>query len=83
MPATRVLLSDVPVVEELTLAAPLDAELPLPDLWPTPPGLLTGLLSPLARAELPSPRPPSATLAEQNPSVAVAPPSGDEPDPRG
>jgi hypothetical protein len=83
VPATRVLLSDVPVVEELTLAAPLDAELPLPDLWPTPPGLLTGLLSPLARAELPSPRPPSATLAEQNPSVAVAPPSGDEPDPRG
>lgn len=83
VPATRVLLSDVPVVEEEAIAAPLDAELPLPDLWPTPPGLLTGLLSPLARTELPAPRGPSPTMAEQNPSVSLAPSAGDDPERRG
>lgn len=80
VPAARVLLSDVPVVEEESLDAPLNADLPLPDLWPTPPGLLTGLLSSLTRTEPPAPRPPSVTIAEENPSVAVAPPSGDDPE---
>ncbi len=83
VPATKVLLSDLPVIEEETLVGPLDAELPLPDLWPTPPGLLTGLLSPMARAELPASRPPSPTLADQNPTVAVAPSVEDDSETRG
>ncbi|MBK8694362.1 MAG: hypothetical protein IPN17_19290 [Deltaproteobacteria bacterium] len=52
---------------------------PLPDLWPTP-GLLTGLC-PRARDELPAARPP--TMAEQNPSVSLAPSAGDDPERRG
>lgn len=56
VPVTRVLLADVPVFEDSVIAPPLDADLPLPDVWPTVPGMLTSLLAPGARAEAPPPR---------------------------
>ncbi len=56
--AARVLLADVPVVEESLIAPPLDDELPLPDLWPAPPGLLAQLFAPGARDPLPPQRNP-------------------------
>ncbi len=56
VPATRVLLADVPVVDEVPLAPPLDAERPLPDLWPAPPGMLATWFAPGARGELPPAR---------------------------
>jgi hypothetical protein len=61
--ATRVLLGDVPVDDEVLIAPPLDTERPLPDLWPTPPGLLSGLVSPGSRGELPPPRVNTTPLA--------------------
>jgi hypothetical protein len=57
-----VLLADVPVYEDALIAPPLDADLPLPDLWPTPPGVLTGIMSPGARGELPPQRTSPAQL---------------------
>jgi hypothetical protein len=57
IPATRVLLADLPVHEETLIAPPLDADTALPDLWPTPPGLLASILSPGAREEAPAPTP--------------------------
>jgi hypothetical protein len=62
VPATRVLLADVPVYEDALIAPPLDADLPLPDLWPTPPGVLTGIMSPGARGDLPPQRTSPAQL---------------------
>jgi hypothetical protein len=56
--AARVLLADLPVVEESLIAPPLDDELPLPDLWPAPPGLLAQLFAPGARDPLPPQRNP-------------------------
>lgn len=56
VPATRVLIAEVPVMEDSTIAPPLDADLPLPDLWPSPPGMLTPMLAPGARGELPPTR---------------------------
>ncbi len=50
--ATRVLIADVPVVEESLIAPPLDADIELPNVWPTAPGLLAGLISPGARGEV-------------------------------
>ncbi len=52
--ATRLLVADVPVFEETPIAPPLDADRPLPDLWPAPPGLFAGVLSPGARGALPA-----------------------------
>ncbi len=74
-PATRVLLADVPVMEDVLIAPPLDADLPLPDLWPTPPGVLTGIMSPGARGEAPPPR--------VSPAALDATTSTNEPGPRG
>lgn len=58
VPATRVLLADLPVLEDALIAPPLDADTALPDVWPTPPGLLAGLMSPGARGDVPPPRAP-------------------------
>jgi hypothetical protein len=58
VPATKVLLADVPVLDDALIAPPLDADAALPDLWPTPPGLLASLLSPGARADAPPRAPP-------------------------
>lgn len=55
-PATRVLLAELPVYEESVIAPPLDAEVPLPDLWPVPPGSLSGWFASTTQAELPPPR---------------------------
>ena len=52
------LLADLPVLEDALIAPPLDADTALPDVWPTPPGLLAALMSPGARTEAPAPKPP-------------------------
>jgi hypothetical protein len=74
VPATRVLLADVPVWEEALIAPPLDVELPLPDLWPSTPGMLASLLSPGARGEVPTPRAPPLQL--DAPAPPDDPPQG-------
>lgn len=56
VPATRILVSEVPVFEDTPIAPPLDADRPLPDLWPSPPGMLAGLTTPGARGVLPATR---------------------------
>ena len=83
VPATRVLLSDLPVIAEETLQAPLDAELPLPDLWPSPPGVLAGLLAPLGRDEPLGARAPAVGLDDANPAVTSDPGDAGRPAPRG
>jgi hypothetical protein len=60
VPAMRLLVSDVPVHEDSPIAPPLDGDRPLPDLWPSPPGMLAGITSPGARTGLPPPRELSA-----------------------
>ncbi|MEZ4410071.1 MAG: hypothetical protein R3A52_26885 [Polyangiales bacterium] len=64
VPATRVLLADQPVYEDALIAPPLDAEAPLPDLWPALPGTLARWFSPGARGELPPPRETSPVSVE-------------------
>ncbi len=77
VPATRVLLADVPVFEDALIAPPLDADLPLPDLWPTPPGVLSALMAPGARGELPPARTSPAQLdATNDPEQGGAAPGG-------
>ena len=70
VPATRLLVADVPVFEDAVIAPPLDADRPLPDLWPAPPGLFAGVLSPGARGALPQPRDASGTPAAALPAGA-------------
>ncbi len=72
VPATRVLLADVPVMDDALLAPPLDADLPLPDLWPDAPGILSALLTPGARGNLP----PARTSPAQLGMVASPPEPG-------
>lgn len=55
-PATRVLLAELPVYEDAPIAPPLDAEVALPDLWPVPPGALSGWFASASQEELPPPR---------------------------
>lgn len=55
-PATRVLLAELPVYEDAPIAPPLDAEVALPDLWPVPPGSLSGWFASASQAEVPPPR---------------------------
>lgn len=76
--ATRVLLSDVPVVEESLIAAPLDADLPLPDVWPAPPGALSTFFAPGARGNLPPSR--AANVLPDGTTVSL---TDDEPPTRG
>lgn len=71
--ATRLLVDELPVFEDAAVAPPLDGDRPLPDLWPSPPGLLSGLTSPGAREPVPPPRDPSAAMYE----AGAAPPGGD------
>ncbi len=72
VPATRLLVADVPVFEDAVIAPPLDADRPLPDLWPAPPGLFAGVLSPGARGALPQPRDASPALdASGTPAAAL------------
>jgi hypothetical protein len=56
VPATRILVTDIPVYEDAPVAPPLDADRPLPDVWPSPPGVFAGLTTPGARGALPTSR---------------------------
>ncbi|MDP3278303.1 MAG: hypothetical protein Q8Q09_24155 [Deltaproteobacteria bacterium] len=79
VPATRLLVSDIPVHEDSVITPPLDGDRPLPDLWPTPPGMLAAMTSPGARGALPPPRDPSAEmLASGAPSHQLGPGTGGE-----
>jgi len=63
-PATRVLLAELPVYDEATIAPPLDAEVVLPDLWPVPPGNLTAWFASATQAEVPPPRSTTPLLGD-------------------
>ncbi len=77
VPATRLLLGDVPVYEDAPIAPPLDGDRPLPDLWPSPPGVLAALMAPGARGELPPARTSPAQLdATNDPEQGGAAPGG-------
>jgi hypothetical protein len=66
VPATRLLVSDIPVHEDTPIAPPLDGDRPLPDVWPSPPGFFAGLLT--QKGQLPPPRDLSAqTIADGTP----------------
>lgn len=86
VPATRLLISDVPVYEDTPIAPPLDADRPLPDVWPSPPGVLAGLIAPGARGALPATRVPalppisvdSSHSSLQDPNGATTTGSGGE-----
>jgi hypothetical protein len=65
VPATRLLVSDVPVHEDSPIAPPLDGDRVLPDIWPSPPGMLAGITSPGARGGMPPPRDLSAAALAQ------------------
>jgi hypothetical protein len=71
--ATRLLVADVPVFEDAPIAPPLDADRPLPDLWPAPPGLFAGVLSPGARGALPQNR--NNTVGALGAADASSPPA--------
>ena len=72
VPATNILVADIPVFEATTVAAPLDEDRPLPDLWPTPPGLLAGMASPGARGKA------ANEIAAADPTAGELP-AGDSP----
>ena len=81
--ATRLLVADVPVFEDATIAPPLDADRPLPDLWPAPPGLFAGVLSPGARGALPQTRNANAldaADASSPPALPAGTPTNANPD---
>ncbi len=64
VPATRLLVSDVPVHEDSPITPPLDGDRPLPDVWPNAPGLLAAMTSTGARGAMPPPRDLSATALQ-------------------
>jgi hypothetical protein len=67
VPATRILIAELPVWEDSLLTPPLDADRALPDLWPAPPGALVSMLAPGARNDAPAPRglPPERSESEE------------------
>ncbi len=80
VPATRLLVSDVPVHEDSPITPPLDGDRPLPDVWPSAPGMLAGVASPGARGALPPPRDLSAAaLANTQPPVFQLPAQSTQP----